>query len=114
MTTRYPLKESSPNAQIARFDDWRDVPFELAYVPGSHDKLKYSLGPNYQAPPFSVPFANPDGNSSDGRLYGTNDIPIRPMAKCEPFVNSCCPGPWKTRAPDQGPLTNLNKCSHKK
>ena len=109
MTTRGKLNQSSPMAQIARFDDWRDIDFEMAYIPAKNDYLKWSLGPKYKAPPHSVPYSYPNGNGIDGRLYGTNNIPVRPMFHCDPFVNPCCEktprGYSGTRARDQGPLT---------
>lgn len=93
----------APQAQIARFGDWRYIPnFEMAYIPGNNDYLYWSLGPNYKVGPYAAPFSGPDGNGIDGRLYGTNDIPIRNMVPCEPYVNSCLPKPFvHTRAPGQ-------------
>ncbi len=101
------LNESDPMAQIARFDSWPDVKFEMAYIPGPNDYLKWSLGPNYKAGPFAVPFAGPNGNSIAGRLYGTNTIPILNTMICSPYVNPCAKnirGGHNTRAPDQGAL----------
>lgn len=89
MTTRATIDESSPLAQIARFHDWRNANFEMAYQPGDNDYLKWSLGPNYKPGPFSVPYSGPNGNGVDGRLYGTNNIPIKNTMKCYPYVNSC-------------------------
>lgn len=99
-----PFDESAPQAQIARFDDWRKAPYiEMAYNPAPNDYLLYTLGPNYQAPPYTVPFGLPDGNGMTGRLYGTNDIPILNDMQCTPFVDSCKSrnGYVVTRAPDQ-------------
>lgn len=82
---------TNPNAQIARFDDWRNVPFEMAYEPGPHDQLKWELGPDYRKGPYDVPFARADGNGTTGRLYGTNSIPTVPKEDmhCMPYVDAC-------------------------
>lgn len=92
------LSESNPMSQIARFDDWRDVKFEMAYEPAPNDYLKWTLGPDYKPGRYDVPFAGVNGNSRDGRLYGTNSIPIVNDIYCEPFVNGCSKGytPHKT------------------
>jgi hypothetical protein len=107
------LNESSPLAQIARFDDWSKIPdFEMAYEPGPNDYLYWSLGPNYKPGPFNVPFSNATtGNGIDGRLYGNNTIPILDTMYCTPYVNACSrPRPVRTRAPDQGNYAGWRIC----
>ena len=76
-------------AQLARYADWRDIPFEMAYEPAPNDYLKWTLGPHYKPGPYDVPFAGVNGNSRDGRLYGTNNIPIVNDIFCSPFVSAC-------------------------
>jgi len=77
--------------QGARFNDWRHLDFEMAYLPSPNDYLKWALGPNYQAGPHDVPYAGKDGNSIVGRMYGTNNIRIVNDIPCTPFINSCSP-----------------------
>ena len=94
------LNESSPLAAVARFHDWRSVKFEMAYLPASDDYLQWSLGPNFKAAPFDVPYSYPNENGVDGRIFGTNNIPIRNTMFCFPYVDSCAKS-FQTRAPGQ-------------
>lgn len=90
-----PISESAPKAQIARFDDWHKVPFELAYLPSKDDELAWSLGPNFRPSPWQVPFLN----GTMGPLYGRNSIQIENTIQCTPYVNACAREPM--RAPTQ-------------